>query len=58
MMADRNDPTEEPQITDVPAEQTRDESDGFQPIVPEGVEPEKPANPDPKQSEHPPPRRL
>jgi hypothetical protein len=57
-MPDPKDPTEEPLITDVPAEQTRDDDEGFQPVVPEGAEPGKPANPDPKDSEHPPPRQF
>jgi hypothetical protein len=57
-MPDPKDPTEEPLITDLPAEQTRDDDEGFQPVVPEGAEPGKPANPDPKDSEHPPPRQF
>lgn len=57
-MSDPKDPTEELLITDVPAEQTRDDNESFQPVVPDGIELGKPANPDPKQSEHPPPRRF
>ncbi|WP_404433870.1 hypothetical protein LG299_05020 [Microbacterium lacus] len=56
-MSDPKDPTEEPLITEVPAEQTRDDDEGFQPVVPDGVPASKPAHPDPKDAEHPPPRR-
>lgn len=56
-MSDPKDPTEE-LITEVPAEQTRDDNEGFQPVVPDGAEPGKPASPDPQDAEHPPPRQF
>jgi hypothetical protein len=57
-MPDPKDPTEEPLVTEVPAEKLREDKETFQPVVPDGVEPSKPADPDPKNAEHPPPRRL
>lgn len=57
-MPDPQDPQDETPLTEVPLEETRDESDGFEPITPEGVDPGKPAIPDPKDSQNPPPRRL
>ncbi|CAH0129683.1 hypothetical protein [Microbacterium sp. Bi121] len=56
-MSDPKDPEDE-QVTDAPAENTRDDSDGFEPITPDGVRTGTPAVPDPKDSQNPPPRRL
>lgn len=57
-MTDPKNPHEEPKVTEVPVEETREDSDGFEPITPEGVHNGKPAVPDPKDSQNPPPRRL
>lgn len=56
-MDDKVDPTENENITEVPVEETSDESQGFEPVVPEGMDPSAPAIPDPKDSQNPPPRR-
>ncbi len=56
-MSDPKDPTEE-LITEVPAEHTKDDTEGFQPVVSDGTKSGKPANADPKDAEHPPPRQL
>ncbi len=56
-MSDPKDPTEE-LITEVPAEQAQDNTEGFRPVVPDGTKPGQPANPDPKDAEHPPPRQI
>ncbi|MGP6171609.1 hypothetical protein ACTU6U_00445 [Microbacterium sp. A196] len=56
-MSDATNPQEEP-LTEVPVEETREDSKGFEPITPEGVQTGKPAVPDPKDSQNPPPRRF
>lgn len=57
-MTDASTPEENPQATDVPVEETRDEDEGFEPITPPGVDTGTPAVPDPKDSQNPPPRRM
>ena len=57
-MPDPKNQQDEPQISDVPLEETREDREGFEPITPEGVETGTPAVPDPKDSQNPPPRRL
>lgn len=56
-MSDPKDPTEETQITDVPVETTRDDHEGFEPVLPDGIDAGKPANPDPRDSQNPPRNR-